>query len=123
MSNATRHATLSAVLAIAIVGAVVVTGQQPAQPGPFTNEQATAGRNAYRANCASCHRPDLAGRNEAQPLVGSSFFNKWRTQTPADLYNYIQSAMPPATPGAAGEQANLAIVAYILLANGASPGQ
>src|SRR5271169_2566322 len=34
----------------------VVTAQQ--RPAVFTAEQASAGRAAYTANCASCHLPD-----------------------------------------------------------------
>src|ERR1041385_852336 len=53
--------------------AIVGNGQAPLPLGPFTAEQANAGRAAYLANCASCHLPDLAGRNEASQLAGSSF--------------------------------------------------
>src|SRR5262249_58604671 len=44
-------------------------------PSVFTVDQAAAGRAAYQANCASCHMPDLAGRNEAPPLAGGTFMN------------------------------------------------
>ena len=38
--------------------------------GPFTEQQAAAGRASYLVNCAGCHLPDLRGPNEAKPLVG-----------------------------------------------------
>lgn len=113
-----RAAALAALLSS---GIVVLSAQQP-RTGPFTAEQVATGRTAYRAQCASCHRPDLGGRNEAQPLTGTGFFTKWRVQSTRDLFTYIQTTMPPGNGGAAGEAANLAITAYILSVNGAEPG-
>jgi alcohol dehydrogenase (cytochrome c) len=95
-------------------------GQQP--PGAlFTAEQAAAGRASYQTNCASCHLPDLAGRNEAPQLAGANFINAWRTRTARDLFEYIQSAMPPSGENLGAEQ-YLAITAFILQANGAPAG-
>ena len=45
----------------------------------------------YQASCASCHLPDLGGRNEAPPLAGANFMNTWRTRTTRDLFEFIQS--------------------------------
>src|SRR5215475_908241 len=79
--------------AVAIVGLALPSGQQSG--GVFTADQAAAGRAAYQANCASCHMPDLAGRNEAPPLAGGTFLNAWRTRTTRDLVDYMQATMPP----------------------------
>ena len=49
-----------------------------AQSGPFTEQQAAAGRSSYVANCAGCHQPDLRGTNEARPLVGADFMRTGR---------------------------------------------
>ena len=43
---------------IAAIGGVMVVAQQPGT-GIFTTAQAEAGRTAFQANCAECHRPDL----------------------------------------------------------------
>jgi hypothetical protein len=80
-----------------------------------------AGRASYQTNCASCHLPDLAGRNEAPQLAGANFINAWRTRTTRDLFEYIQSAMPPSGENLGAEQ-YLAITAFILQANGAQAG-
>ena len=106
--------TLSAV----IVGAVVA-GQQPASV--FTAAQADAGRAAYQASCAGCHMPDLTGRNEAPPLAGANFMNTWRTRSTRDLFDFMSSTMPPDAPSLAADQ-YLAITAFILQYNGATPG-
>jgi mono/diheme cytochrome c family protein len=39
-------------------------------PGPFTQAQAEAGRQAFAANCAACHQADLSGTNDAPQLAG-----------------------------------------------------
>ena len=103
-----------------------VGNQQPlasGQPsnGVFTAEQAAAGRQVYIANCAGCHMPDLAGRNEAPQLAGTNFLSAWRTRSTRDLFELIQSTMPPAGASLGPDQ-YLAVTAYILQANGAQPG-
>ena len=108
-------------VAAVVLGAVIITGQQPAPTGAFTSAQAAAGRQAYDATCASCHRPDLGGLNEAPQLAGANFMNTWRARSTSDLAAYIQAAMPPSGPRLSPDQA-LAITAYILQANGARPG-
>lgn len=123
-----HRTTLLATSAVALALAVAGAAQQPAAPpapapGPatITAAQATAGRDAYQARCASCHLPDLAGRNEAAPLVGRAFMAAWRDRTTRDLFDYIRASMPPggATLGA---DEYLAITAFILRSNGAATG-
>lgn len=94
---------------------------QPRPPAVITTAQVTAGRDAYQARCASCHLPDLGGRNEASPLAGTAFMDAWRTRSTKDLYDYIRTSMPPggATLGA---DEYLAIAAFILRSNGAEAG-
>jgi alcohol dehydrogenase (cytochrome c) len=107
-------------LAVLVAPAIArLVGQTPAATATYTPEQAAAGRTAYQASCASCHRPDLRGDNEAPPLAGGDFMNVWRGRTTRDLFSYIQNMMPPDNPGGLGEQTDLDIVAFILQANGA----
>jgi alcohol dehydrogenase (cytochrome c) len=113
------------ILALAVTtafGAAMAAAQQPASGGPYTAEQAEAGRAAYQTSCASCHLPDLRGSNEAPPLTGVNFMNAWSSRTTADLYDRIRNTMPVNNPGSLSEQAAINIVAYILEANGAKPG-
>src|SRR5262245_21703188 len=89
--------TAALVCGAALVAAPSTTlgaGQQ-APAALFTAEQAAVGRTSYQASCASCHLPDLAGLNEAPQLAGSNFLSTWRARTTRDLFEYIQSAMPP----------------------------
>src|SRR6185369_13660893 len=87
---------VAAGLVLCAAGAVaIVSGQQAAGTAVFTAEQAAAGRAAYQANCASCHMPDLGGRNEAPPLAGVNFMNTWGSRTTRDLFDYMSTTMPP----------------------------
>ena len=95
-----------------------------AQSGPYTEQQAAAGRSSYVANCAGCHLGDLHGSNEARPLVGADFMRNWGARTTQDLVAFLSAAMPPApaAPGSLGGQTYLNLAAFLLQANGAKPG-
>jgi alcohol dehydrogenase (cytochrome c) len=98
----------------------MLTGQQrPA--GPYTADQAAAGHGVYQANCAGCHGPDLAGRNDAPQLAGTQFMANWGGRTAGDLINFMQSAMPPGN-ATLGELNYINLAAFILDTNGAGAG-
>ena len=127
--------SLAVLIGAAPLGIALVAGQQPPalrepQDRPeqsrgaasvYTAEQATAGRAAYQASCASCHLADLAGRNEAPQLAGNNFMNTWRSRSTRDLFELIQSTMPPTGENLPAAQ-YLAVTAYLLQANGAPAG-
>ena len=115
-----QGAALVPMVTMATLGIALVAGQQPPS-AVYTADQAAAGRAAYQANCASCHMPDLAGRSEAPPLAGANFMNGWRSRTTRDLFELIQSTMPPDGSNLTADQ-YLAIAAFILGSNGASAG-
>jgi len=108
------------VAAIVASGVALVAGQQTSTP-VYTAAQAIAGRATYQANCASCHLPDLGGRNEAPSLAGPNFMNTWGRRSTRDLFDYMSATMPPggATLGA---DDYAGIVAFVLQQNGATPG-
>jgi alcohol dehydrogenase (cytochrome c) len=106
---------------VVATGVIVVGGQQPPAPGPFTAAQAAAGRTAYNDSCAACHGADLGGTT-APALGGSVFLGGWSTRTTRDLLGLIQTTMPTDRPGGLPEQTYVNIAAYILQANGAAPG-
>jgi alcohol dehydrogenase (cytochrome c) len=98
---------------------LLVTGQQPSAAGPFTAEQANAGRAAFQANCAGCHGADLMGY---PPLAGPAFIGSWSTRNTRDLFGLIQTTMPTDRPGALPADTYVNIVAFILQSNGRTPG-
>src|SRR5688572_16828459 len=107
---------LSGVLACSVL---LVTGQQPSTAGPFTAEQANAGRTAYQANCAGCHGADLMGY---PPLAGSAFVGSRGTRTTRDLFGLVSSTMPTDRPGSLPADTYVNILAFILQSNGRTPG-
>ncbi len=100
--------------------AAICYAQQGA--GVYTAAQATAGRAAYQANCASCHGADLSGLNSASALAGGLFLSSWGDRTPGELVSFLEGAMPPGNPGSLGEQAYVNVAAFILDFNGAHAG-
>jgi alcohol dehydrogenase (cytochrome c) len=109
--------------AAAIVSAALGTvafGQGAA--GPFTQAQVDAGRQGFADNCASCHQADLQGTNDAPQLAGSAFMGAWKGRTTQQLYTKISKTMPAGRGGSLDEATYTAITAYVLRANGATPG-
>jgi len=90
--------------------------------GPFAAAQVDAGRQAFADNCAVCHLADLTGTNDAPALAGSPFIGAWKGRTTAQLYSKIHTTMPLGRGGSLDEATYANIVAYILRANGATPG-
>ncbi len=96
---------------------------EPAAPptsvldGIFTEAQAERGRAAYDAHCAECHGEELRGDEMAPGLTGVAFRFRWRGLKVADIFESIESTMPPEEPGTLGDQAYIDIVAFLLSAN------
>ena len=102
-------------------GVVAGAAQPPAAEGGFTADQAAAGWSVYARQCGECHGAGLDGA-EAPPLRGVDFLNGWAGQTTDELFAYVRDEMPPGLGGSLGDQVYLNLVAYILDANGARPG-
>src|SRR4051812_28404377 len=85
-------------MVFALFGACSIATVWGQTAGPFTTQQAEAGKTAYATGCSGCHATDLGG-NEAPQLAGSNFFAGWGTRAVAELVTYIQKSMPPANPG------------------------
>src|SRR5688572_11256969 len=113
-----NSALWTAAFASVVASGVLLTGQQQAG-GPYTAEQATAGKAAYEASCAACHGSDLMG---APPLAGEGFIGGWRARTTRDMYGLIRTTMPADNPGGLSEPTYVNIVAYVLQFNGVAAG-
>ena len=97
------------------------SAQEPL-PAEFTAAQAASGDTLYRQTCATCHLPDLTGAFEAPALVGNNFVNNWSNRTVVELMDLIRRTMPPQSPGSLSESAAADLVAFLLSANGHTPG-
>jgi len=124
----TRHGMTRAMLALA--GTVALTGALVAQApvdksvwsGVYDQEQATRGKAAYAANCASCHGESLAGIDVAPPLTGAGFLGNWNGTSAGDLFTRIKTTMPLSAPGTLSAKTVSDIEAYLFQANGFPAG-
>ena len=90
--------------------------------GIFTGAQAERGRVGYDAHCAECHGEGLGGGEMAPGLTGVAFRFRWRGLKVADIYDSVESTMPPEEPGTLGDEAYIDVVAFLLSANGYPTG-
>ena len=115
-----RRILLSSSLFAVFLGGGLAMAQQTM--GPFTADQAQRGRADYAANCASCHLGNLTGGGEAPSLAAGNFMKSWGGKSTKELYAYIHSAMPLGKGGSLSDTTYGNIVAFLLQANGATPG-
>ncbi len=85
--------------------------------GIFTEAQAERGRVAYGEHCAECHGEELRGDEMAPGLTGVAFRFRWRGLKVADIFESIESTMPPEEPATLGDRTYIDIVAFLLSAN------
>ena len=117
-----RRFVICCAIAALGISIAMAAAQQPARTGPFTAEQANAGRAIYQTTCSQCHLANMKGTFEAPPLSGANFMNMWRNRPTSDLFSRIRNTMPITNPGSLSDQDAVNLVAYILQANGAVAG-
>jgi mono/diheme cytochrome c family protein len=110
-----------AVLLMCAAGGAWASAQPAGEPSVFTAEQASAGKTAFQAHCASCHAGDLRGKDDAPALKGEAFLATWQAKPVQELFDFIRTTMPP-EGGSISADDYLAIVAYALQENGATAG-
>ncbi|MEQ1908518.1 MAG: PQQ-binding-like beta-propeller repeat protein [Vicinamibacterales bacterium] len=115
-----RGPLVPSVAVSALAGAILAGQQTPTAP-VFSATQAVAGRGVYDQRCAGCHGSDMRGGNEAPQLAGAGFISTWRGRTTRELFELIHATMPAGAADLSSEQA-LSVTAFILQANGATPG-
>lgn len=120
MRSLNRHLGM---LVVVVAGGIGVTsaGAEQAAQSVFTADQAAKGKAVYQERCASCHMPDLGGRNEWPQLAGDDFMGSWKSRTTKELFEFVRDTMPPDGPALTPEQ-YLTIVAFMLQQNGATAG-
>ena len=115
-----KQRALLAFMVVAAWGvALAVSGQAQQPGGPYTAEQAAAGRASYQTSCAACHGADLGG---VPPLAGGGFIGGWSTRSTRDLVDLVRMTMPSDAPGGLPDQTYVNIVAFILQSNGIPAG-
>ncbi|HEY6904641.1 MAG TPA: PQQ-binding-like beta-propeller repeat protein, partial [Candidatus Acidoferrales bacterium] len=120
-----RRVVRVTVILAAIVAAMTAQAQEFSSRSiaTYTAAQAEQGKVLYAKSCASCHGQTLGGSEVASALNGMTFSNNWGGKSAVELFNYINTKMPPASPGQLGPEAAAQIIAYVLQANGIQAGQ
>ncbi len=85
--------------------------------GVYSAEQAKRGQTKYNQVCGNCHQSDLTGSDQAPPLAGGEFLDRWEGQTVGDLADRIRTSMPQDDIGSLNTQMSADLVAYLLQAN------
>lgn len=118
-----RHG-LAAASAVALAAAWALRASPAPRPTPtFTAEQASAGKDAYAAQCASCHGRTLGGGESAGALNGNQFSQDWGGKSAEALFSFVRTRMPPSKPGSLTAQTTADLVAYLIEVNGGAPGR
>ena len=91
--------------------------QKSVWDGVYSEDQAKRGEQAYAAECASCHQPDLGGDGFAPALSGPEFSSAWNDLSLGDLFDRIRQSMPPSDPGAVPPPTKVDIIAFLLKGN------
>lgn len=115
---------LAAFLALLVMSGLTLVAQGTPPPiwkGVYTEDQAKRGSVAYEANCATCHGDDLAG-GQGPALVDDRFERSWGARGLGRLFTKIQNSMPRNAVSSVTDTEKLAIVAYVLQANGFPAG-
>jgi alcohol dehydrogenase (cytochrome c) len=109
-------------LAAFVIGSAGLGVLAQTKDGPFTAEQASAGRTAYAGKCLACHQANLGGEGDALPLAGKTFMAAWGQRTTKELFDTIHTSMPFGAGGSLDVKTYTDLTAFILQANGAKPG-
>lgn len=94
-----------------------------ASAGVYSAAQAEDGRIVYARACAACHGATFQSAPGVPPITGEAFLSKWRGRSVGDLYAYTRANMPTGAGGSLPTAQYLALVAFMLQANGYPAGQ
>ncbi len=92
--------------------------------GPFTLQQAIAGRSAFLENCTGCHGATMngGGGGGAPALTGANFQEDWLNKSAGQLFRFASTNMPLNMAGMLPRETYVNLVSFILAVNGAKPG-
>ncbi len=105
-----------AAIAAGRAGSLALAAQAQKTPwdGIYTDAQAKRGDAVYADKCASCHGPEMGGKDDAPALVGAEFTNNWLELSVAAMYERIRTSMPQTSPGSLTRPEVADVIAAIL---------
>jgi len=113
-------------VAISLAGCAVVTVSaaraRSVWDGVYSKPQTVRGKTIYLETCARCHGETLLGGDDAKPLGGESFLERWDRKTVWVLFDVTRRTMPDDGPAVLSRTQTVDVVAYLLSANGFPAG-
>jgi mono/diheme cytochrome c family protein len=97
--------------------------------GVYTEAQAERGAPVYQSACALCHGRRLDGaaadpdQRPSPPLARARFLRVWEGNSLGSLYGYTRATMPQQNPGQLSDEQYVDVIAYMLQASDAPPGE
>ena len=101
------------VVACATLAAQQAGPARSSAAGIYTAAQAAAGEKVYFEKCASCHGDDLAGRERAPALTGTTFVEGWAGKDLRLMLDRFES-MPPTAPKSLSAAEYVSLLAFVL---------
>ena len=99
------------------VGGALAQDKKSVWAGVYDTKQAERGAELYVRACATCHGQDLEGIEEAPPLAGGPFGQRWDGTALKKLFERVED-MPPDDPNKRlSDQQNVDVLAFLLSAN------
>lgn len=80
----------------------------------YTPAQADRGEKAFRRDCGACHA--------TSEFTGAFFLNRWSAGTAYQLFDFLRTQMPIDNPGKLTAEEYVAVITYLLGANGYPSG-
>ena len=99
------------------VGGALAQDKKSVWAGVYDAKQAERGAELYTRACAACHGQDLEGIEQAPPLAGGTFAQRWDGSALKKLFERMEE-MPPDDPNKRlSDQQNVDVLAFLLSAN------
>jgi cytochrome c len=132
-ARATIASALFSILIAALGAAASPQQNTTVWDGIYSDAQARRGEQVYKRSCGYCHRDDLTGGffdngvGRTPALAGprafdSSFVERWKNMTMADLVATVAATMPQEEPASLSAQAYVDVVCYLLSKNDVRAG-
>ena len=115
-------AAVVACLALTAASTIAVTRARSVWDGVYSKAQAARGKTIYNETCARCHGETMLGGDDAKPLAGSEFLERWDRKAVWVMFDVTRRTMPDDGPAVLSRAQTVDVVAYVLSANGFPAG-
>jgi mono/diheme cytochrome c family protein len=112
-----RRSLWLAGMTLLAVGGALAQDKKSVWAGVYDTKQAARGAEFYTRTCAACHGQDLEGIEQAPPLAGGTFAQRWDGSTLRKLIERIEEMPPDDFNKRLSDAQNVDVLAFLLSAN------